>query len=658
LSQDQLKKIEQRMQTLMHKTGTAYVELDLAGQVYDANIAYCNILAANSVSEVIGRSIFEWTSPTSLDANRKAISLCADSGEIKKLICHYQTFKGQRVIVLLDTYTEWHNDSIHIYALCHDITQQINEDSLFSHDLHQNVTEAQSPLEKHQSKLLRSVIDSIPDLIFFKDLEGHYFGCNKAFEKLIDTQEPELTGKTDYDLFDHEIAASFRSKDQQVLAANTTRKNEEWVTYPDGDKVFLETLKSPIIGVDNEIAGLLGISRNITERKNAEIKYRSLSNENSIIFDNIPVGIGYLKNRRFYRVNRQWVDMFGWTEDEIINQTTEVLYFDKHDFIEVGKEAYPAMLQGRTFHTERLQKHKDGTVFWCQMIGQSIDLDSPEKGSIWIIKDISQEKKFKDSLQLAKIKSDQLKEVAEQANQAKSEFLANMSHELRTPMHAILSFSHFGLKKINKDEHDKLERYFTNINSSGKKLLTLLNDLLDLSKLEVGKMNFDFDFKQIQEIINSCLNEQQTCLEEKGLSIIKHNFDCDIRASMDSTRIGQVITNLLSNAIKFSSEGKSIHISISKENRQLGESHETIPALKVEIRDEGVGIPKNELKSVFDKFIQSSKTDNKSGGTGLGLAICKEIIGGHQGIIWAENNPKDGAIFSFVIPATKIKLHT
>ncbi len=760
------------MQTLMHKTGTAYVEFNLAGQVYDANVAYCNMLSANSVSEVIGRSIFEWTSLASLEANRKAISQCAKTGEIKKLRCHYNTFDEKSITVSLNAYSEWQDGEIHIYALCHNITQQILEEHAaskkqyqletaldaakagvfhynvaedvifwdersfkifhldpnnfknnhaawqalihpedakriekkfrsaivadnnfellyriktpedirwintkakifhiagkpsFCHGLHQDVTQAnratellraEKATEKHQTKLLRSVIDSIPDHIFFKDLDGHYFGCNKAFEKFTDIQEPQIIGKTDYDLFDHEIAAFYRSKDQQVLTSNKTLMNEEWVTYPDGEKVFLETLKSPIIGVDNKVSGLLGISRNITERKNAEIKYQNLFNENSIIFDNIPVGIGYLKDRRFFQVNRQWVDMFGYTEHEIINQTTEAFYVDRHDFIAVGKEAYPAMLRGHTYHTERLMKHKDGTAFWCQLIGQSIDLDSPEKGSIWIINDISQEKDLRNSLQLAKENSDQLKEIAEKANQAKSEFLANMSHELRTPMHAVLSFSHFGLKKTKKGEHDKLEQYFSNINSSGKKLLTLLNDLLDLSKLEAGKMNFEFDIGQIQEVINSCLNEQQTRLEEKGLSIIKNNFDCDFQVSMDSTRIGQVITNLLSNAIKFTPERKNIHITISKENRQLWKSREAVSTLKVEVRDEGIGIPENELKSVFDKFIQSSKTDNKSGGTGLGLAICKEIIEGHQGIIWAENNPTDGATFSFIIPVNRIE---
>ena len=369
------------------------------------------------------------------------------------------------------------------------------------------------------------------------------------------------------------------------------------------------------------------------------------------MFDNIPVGIGYLKNRHFYRVNRHLVEMFGWDEEEILNQPTENHYAHKQDFIEVGQQAYPLIRNGEIYHTERLMKHKDGTQFWCQLTGQSIDLDSPEKGSIWIVNDISKEKNLRDSLQKAKDQSDRSKDLAEKANQAKSEFLTNMSHELRTPMHAILSFSSFGLKKIRNNELDKLEKYFSNIHTSGQRLLNLLNDLLDLSKLEARKMQFEFKPTQIQNIINNCIEEQQTRLEEKALTVIQKNPDFDLDVQMDATKISQVITNLLSNAIKFSPEGKAIEIKVAKDELL------SKPALTVVISDEGIGIPESELESVFDKFIQSSKTDTKAGGTGLGLAISKEIIDNHQGKIWAESNQTSGATFSFTIPVNPVDDH-
>ncbi len=765
----------QRMQTIFEKTGIGFIEFDSSGYVFDANQAYCNILEADSIADIVGRRIFDWTTPATLNKNLQEITQSIKTGGCKNLVCHYQTFKGNEIIVSLDTCIEQQNGQDRIFAICHDITSQIKEyqitskkrfqldialdaakagvfhynyeedivywddrsydifginpenflnnyaswrklihpddieetehkfqtatesknefeleyrintpkgirwinvkariirdeegKAVFCQGLHQDVTAANKTIELlqakmalkksqtevlKQTKLLRSIIDSIPDLIFFKDLDGHYLGCNRAFEKFINLEEAILIGKNDYDLFPKEVAAFFQEKDRLTLTAGEPRINVEWAAYPDGRKVLLETLKAPYSGTADQITGLLGISRDITERKNAEIKYQHLANEKNIIFDNIPVGIGYLKDRHFYRVNRHLVEMFGWNEQEILNQSTETHYAHKQDFIEVGQQAYPVMLNGEIYHTERLMKHKDGSQFWCQLIGQSIDIDSPQKGSIWIVNDISKEKNLRDSLQKAKDQSDYSKELAEKANQAKSEFLTNMSHELRTPMHAILSFSNFGLKKIRNNEFDKLERYFSNIQTSGQRLLNLLNDLLDLSKLEAGKMQFKFKPAQIQKIINNCIEEQQTRLEEKTLTVIQKNLGVNLKIQMDATKIGQVITNLLSNAIKFSPEGKTIEINVVQDEWQANS------ALKFVISDEGVGIPQSELESVFDKFIQSSKTDTKSGGTGLGLAICKEIIDNHRGKIWAENNQNGGATFSFTIPINLVDHH-
>ena len=122
----------------------------------------------------------------------------------------------------------------------------------------------------HKSALLRSIIDSIPDLIFFKDVNSVYLGCNKAFEQFTGRPENEQVGKTDFDFFDREVAEFFRAKDREMLEGGQTRSNEEWVTYPDGRKVLLDTLKTPYSNAEGELLGLVGISRDITERKQRE----------------------------------------------------------------------------------------------------------------------------------------------------------------------------------------------------------------------------------------------------------------------------------------------------------------------------------------------------------------------------------------------------
>ena len=241
--------------------------------------------------------------------------------------------------------------------------------------------------------------------------------------------------------------------------------------------------------------------------------------------------------------------------------------------------------------------------------------------------------------------------AAEEANQAKSLFLANISHELRTPMHGILGFSKLGSERAEKVSREKLKNYFEIINTSGERLLLLLNDLLDLAKLESGKMVIELRSCSLLKIIEACIAEQAIQIKEKSIEVhtsIAFNAE---KLICDKGRISQVVANLLSNAIKFSPEGGIIEIKVvlSKTFRESANGVAEIPAIKLSIADQGVGIPENELKQVFDKFVQSSKTDSGAGGTGLGLAICKEIVELHHGEIWAENNVQ-GATFVMLLP--------
>jgi len=247
------------------------------------------------------------------------------------------------------------------------------------------------------------------------------------------------------------------------------------------------------------------------------------------------------------------------------------------------------------------------------------------------------------------------KDKAEKANFAKSDFLANMSHELRTPMHAILSFSHFGIERHTKLSAAKQLRYFQLINESGNRLLHLLDDLLDLSKLEAGKMVYAFALNNLAVTLNNCLDEQSVRMEQKSLSLktdIAPNRD--LEGVYDEVRISQVIINLIGNAIKFTPEGRQIRIFVSAS--EIEKEQRLIPALQFQIEDTGIGIAEDELDSIFNKFVQGSRNYNGSGGTGLGLGICHKIVKTHDGKIWAENSPRGGAVFTFYIPKRQSSL--
>ena len=238
---------------------------------------------------------------------------------------------------------------------------------------------------------------------------------------------------------------------------------------------------------------------------------------------------------------------------------------------------------------------------------------------------------------------------AEASDRAKSQFLANMSHELRTPMHVILSFAELGRGKASNAKPEQLERYFENIHTSGERLLRLLNDLLDLSKLEAGRMELRLQPQRLDRLAREMIEEIAPLAEEKGIQL--ELVEGSTReAHCDAERMLQVLRNLVGNAIKFSPERHPIRIVIGDITPTQGEPSRGDTALELRVEDEGIGIPPKELEQVFDKFTQSSKTLSGSGGTGLGLAICKEIVEGHHGTIRAENNPRGGATFIVVLP--------
>lgn len=232
---------------------------------------------------------------------------------------------------------------------------------------------------------------------------------------------------------------------------------------------------------------------------------------------------------------------------------------------------------------------------------------------------------------------------AEKASKLKSEFLSNISHELRTPLHGIKNLTRLCEESIESNNiHEALD-YLHDIDVSGDRMVHLVGNLLDLSKLEAGSTKFDFSNFEVIHLIKTCIAEMKKKSERKNISIRFHESSSDAMSVVaDYAQLKQVMLNLLSNAIKFSPEGGKVEITYGVKNNQFSLS----------ISDNGCGIPEEEKVNIFDDFIQGSHTKTGAGGTGLGLAICRQIIAGHNGKIWAENkSDASGAVFSFTIPS-------
>jgi signal transduction histidine kinase len=232
----------------------------------------------------------------------------------------------------------------------------------------------------------------------------------------------------------------------------------------------------------------------------------------------------------------------------------------------------------------------------------------------------------------------------QELDRLKSSFLANMSHELRTPLNSILGFSDVMLEGIDGPLTDYMENDLKLIQKNGQHLLHLINDVLDMAKIESGRMNLHLETFKVHEVLDEVCSITSTLASEKNLALfIETDSDMDVEISADVTRLRQVIINLVNNSIKFTEKGK-----VTLRADRLGDKH-----VMIMVKDTGLGIPADHLESVFQEFSQvDTSTTRKAGGTGLGLPISRRLVEMHGGRMWAESTgvSGEGSIFYVELP--------
>lgn len=510
----------------------------------------------------------------------------------------------------------------------------------------QSEVEARVKQLKFAEHEYQQLVESVNDLIFKTDLDGRFLYVNPKTIELTKYSENDFKSLTIYDL----IAPPFKEKvlsfyNNQGLKGLAPEEFEFIILTKNGTKIWVNQIASLVYNEYKGTDEFIVVARDITEKKNINQILKNSEEKYRGIIENLELGLLEVNlNGLIIKAYPQFCEMTGYSEPELLGKNAQQFLLHPAS-INVMQEEIRKRKNGIPGVYEVQIKHKQGHYIWGIISGAPFyDINGAHIGSIGIHLDISKQKKVEQELKVAK-------EVAEASVKSKELFLANMSHEIRTPMNAIIGLGNL-LKEtgLTKNQY----KYVSTINTSSQNLLTIINDILDFTKIEAGKLEMESIPFDIAYSIEKTIEVFEPIAKEKNLTF-NYSIDKMLRREVlgDPTRLNQVLINLLGNAFKFTQSG-AVNLTV-----ELTEKTKTNYTVKFSVKDSGIGISSKNLETIFDSFTQAeSSTARLYGGTGLGLAICHQLIKLMGGHLKVSSEIGIGTEFIFNVRFQILKTHT